>query len=454
MAFPNRIRLKPRLGTPLKKGHRLSKGLIGCWLFNEGGGQSANDLSGNNHVVTFAHAPGNVPGLFGPAKEFDGANDYGSIPAAVADRIEQANAFTISAWVYNSNLAQDGTVVGQWKSGESQFLLWMDAGGAADGYALIVSDSAAGTTRTSTDSANAIADKWQHVVATWDGTTVAVYVDGVLSNSNSGARTIRSAANTIGIASDEGGVAARCFPGIIDHVMIFDWALTGGEVAEIHREQFPMFGPGLIELWAGTAAGPVSSMCGSVSAESRFAGSIGRPAAAAGVPDSEWDEWVSPVSHEDPGSVWIDEGNAYDDNLVNYALGNEKDIALILTLDSAIRSNALRVYWSTTGADPFPFYADVYDVTAAQWVRVIEDVNHDQGGGAYTLLEAFFTSRVIDKFRIYSGYDGYVFRLHEIQAGKSVEMGGVIEAEPRFAGDVEAEAVFAGSVAAEPRFAG
>lgn len=45
-------RMKPRLGTPLNKSHRLARGLVGCWLMNEGGGSQLFDLSGNHNTGT------------------------------------------------------------------------------------------------------------------------------------------------------------------------------------------------------------------------------------------------------------------------------------------------------------------------------------------------------------------------------------------------------------------
>jgi hypothetical protein len=40
---------KPPVGSQINFGHPLSKGLVGCWLMNEGGGPTANDLSGNKN---------------------------------------------------------------------------------------------------------------------------------------------------------------------------------------------------------------------------------------------------------------------------------------------------------------------------------------------------------------------------------------------------------------------
>lgn len=51
-----RPRIKPRLGARLDRQHPLSRGLVGCWLFNEGGGAKLWDISGNSRHGSFSLA--------------------------------------------------------------------------------------------------------------------------------------------------------------------------------------------------------------------------------------------------------------------------------------------------------------------------------------------------------------------------------------------------------------
>jgi len=46
--------LKPIRGSRLIGNHPLARGLVGCWLFNEGSGNTVFDLSGNNRLLTFS----------------------------------------------------------------------------------------------------------------------------------------------------------------------------------------------------------------------------------------------------------------------------------------------------------------------------------------------------------------------------------------------------------------
>jgi hypothetical protein len=75
--------VKPPFGTPLNRGHPFARGLVGCWLFNEGSGNKAYDSSGyGNHGTLYnlddppTTNSGWVAGSYGGGLLFDGVGDY------------------------------------------------------------------------------------------------------------------------------------------------------------------------------------------------------------------------------------------------------------------------------------------------------------------------------------------------------------------------------------------
>lgn len=52
--------MKPNVGARINFAHPLARGLVGCWLFNEGGGSRVFDLSGRNNQGYFLGSPTRV----------------------------------------------------------------------------------------------------------------------------------------------------------------------------------------------------------------------------------------------------------------------------------------------------------------------------------------------------------------------------------------------------------
>ena len=80
-----------------------------------------------------------------------------------------------------------------------------------------------------------IANKWYHVVATFDGNSHKLYVDNVLNDQIEGTL---SSSNTlpINIGRKNTGESWSYFDGRIDEVTIYNYALTAEEIQELYEE--------------------------------------------------------------------------------------------------------------------------------------------------------------------------------------------------------------------------
>ena len=86
----------------------------------------------------------------------------------------------------------------------------------------------------SLESTNAFQDEWVHVVATYDGTTQKLYINGALDQSATTSQTISTTTNArIGARSFTS--ASSFYEGKIDELAIYDRALTADEVTEIYN---------------------------------------------------------------------------------------------------------------------------------------------------------------------------------------------------------------------------
>jgi len=96
---------KPFRGLLLNKTHPLSRGLVGCWLLNEGAGTTVFDSSGGQHHGSITNSAPWVPSLNGYSIEFSGTNDDRSIDLGLASsansisRLYAGTEFTMLVWL-------------------------------------------------------------------------------------------------------------------------------------------------------------------------------------------------------------------------------------------------------------------------------------------------------------------------------------------------------------------
>jgi hypothetical protein len=211
----------------------LADNPLGYWRLGEAGGLTANDSSGHGwqgqykgwptysrtgaltaNPNTSIYVNGNNSGLTAPDR-----NDFvGTAP------------FSIEAWVRPTNLgtASDYKTLIR-KYGGSGYWLWFNS---SYGFGFERS-STTGTTKIMVGPT--AVGVWQHVVATFDGTTVRMYVNGVLrSSAGSGLQISDNAAPVeIGVYS---GLTNYSVTGDLDEVAIYGTALPAARVTAHYQK--------------------------------------------------------------------------------------------------------------------------------------------------------------------------------------------------------------------------
>ena len=188
-----------------------------------GSGTTWTTLKGSNNVTLLGGPTFSSDDL--GSIVFDGIDDNAQIEGnpGVTQNIFNATANSVCAWVYNTNLSTDATVVGLWSG---QYILYMDTDGAGGGYRVIYV-TGGGNRGTSTDNVNAIQDQWQYVVSTFTNeTSVSLYVDGNHIQTQTGVSSnLNTSTNNIAIGADAPN-GIRDWPGRISNVSFYDKALS------------------------------------------------------------------------------------------------------------------------------------------------------------------------------------------------------------------------------------
>jgi hypothetical protein len=219
----------------------LLNGLV-LWLrMDEGSGTIAYDYSGYGNNGTLYNGtnicsnpptsgcPTWVDGKFGRALSFDGVDDY-----VIANTIN-VPYLTISAWVKWFRFFEDGT--GHAIVSNSNY--------AQDGYMLYQSTIApynrirafVYTTSIVTFDSKTLfnTNEWYHIVLTYDGSFIKLYINGVLDNQVAQSGTIKATTNPFLIGSTYATTGAK-FNGTIDELLIYNRALSDDEIKQLYYE--------------------------------------------------------------------------------------------------------------------------------------------------------------------------------------------------------------------------
>jgi Concanavalin A-like lectin/glucanases superfamily/Bacterial Ig domain/Cadherin-like domain/Putative Ig domain/Calcineurin-like phosphoesterase len=202
--------------------------LAGQWLADEGSGPTLVDSSGQANDGVLQGNPTWVPGQHGQAIDFDGSGDYAIVPDDPS--LDISGPITIAAWVKPEKTA-------------TQYLVKKATQGATDGYELSLAttgtvftrfnqDSSGNTYRLdSTGSYPTDGSTWVHVAATYDGTTIRLYINGVLDGSVAGPASIATNNLGLGIGAQADGTSQ--FQGAMDDIYLYGRALSAGEIADL-----------------------------------------------------------------------------------------------------------------------------------------------------------------------------------------------------------------------------
>jgi hypothetical protein len=196
--------------------------LVGWWRFEEsswnGTAGEVKDESGfDNHGRAYGDANTIADGRFGRGGEFDGNGDY-----IKSDGQDIREKITLSVWVNAGDgergyLLKDGTYMG-----DGAFTLQRGATGIITFYL--------NGTVVWTENLSSIGE-WYHIVATYDGSLMKIYLNGILENEQE--REGELAEHQWWIAG--GGRSGYYFNGSIDDVLIFNRALSEDEIKSLYN---------------------------------------------------------------------------------------------------------------------------------------------------------------------------------------------------------------------------
>jgi PKD repeat protein len=200
---------------------RTAPALVAAYAFNEGAGTTVTDASGNGHTGTIVNATWATAGKYGDALSFNGTNAMVTIPDASSFHL--TTGMTLEAWVNPSAVSNAWRDV-IYKGNDNFYLSATSTSSSHPAVGAIVNGSYLESYGTSALATN----KWTFLAATYDGTTMRLYVNAAQVSSKAGTGSILTSTNSLQIGGDS--FYGQFFQGTIDEVRVYNSALTAAQL--------------------------------------------------------------------------------------------------------------------------------------------------------------------------------------------------------------------------------
>ncbi len=197
--------------------------LVGWWTFEDVDSGVATDSSGGGHDGILLGNPRRVEGTSGRGVQFDGVDDY--IETGYAENLPE---WTVCVWVHSPAAPAGGFGSGPVHREANYQLNWNHGNSRFRGAAGV----RIGDTWHAASFGELFADTWYHLAATFDGTVLNAYVDGVLTTSNPEAQGVPFfEPGTLTFGKHARG--EYFFAGTIDDVRLYGRALAENEISDV-----------------------------------------------------------------------------------------------------------------------------------------------------------------------------------------------------------------------------
>lgn len=233
------------LNTSVLRSQFQNQNLVAHFLMDG----NAKDVSGyNNHGVLFGPNP--AADRFGQENHsyyFNGQNNYILVPNASS--LNPTEEITVSAWYKTTPFVGSGTdpIVNKAYTSHTEPYYQYHLGVCGNQYwnaqsrftfYLAINDKLDGL---NTEENLYSLDTWYHIAGTYDGTTIKLYVNGVLRASKVQPGKMKDYGSDIFIGRHKNSVGGSTYylPGNIDDVRIYSRALSQNELLDLYKESAP-----------------------------------------------------------------------------------------------------------------------------------------------------------------------------------------------------------------------
>ncbi|RLG06623.1 MAG: hypothetical protein DRN68_06670 [Thaumarchaeota archaeon] len=206
---------------------RVIDGVVGAWHFDEGGGNTTHDTSGEGNDGLI-HGANWSDGKFGNALEFDGVDDYIEIPFSPSLDFGGATELTFCMWVSLNNTGGE-----RYSGRDFQFLLGYDSICDCWNWWIRVDDSWHGL-RDVPGNFTPVTNTWTFLCGVYDGSNSYLYVNNGLDKRINVSGVLDDYDTIIAIGR-RGGSNKNYWSGLIDEVKILNKSLSKEDISDLYN---------------------------------------------------------------------------------------------------------------------------------------------------------------------------------------------------------------------------
>jgi hypothetical protein len=243
------VTIKDSAGVATTKTYALSvtaftvDDAVAIWPTYESSGTTIHDATANANNMTIGTAGFMNGQSFGNALTYWGKQDNTKSEASAvsSSSLSISGSISLAAWVYVSSFGS-GNYTGVLEKGTTGDVYYNLAlspnGGNSDIPTLEIQNGSAVYNTCRDTGAHLSANTWYHLVGTDDGVTMRLYLNGSQIATHASGGSIKTGSASVFAGADQfnnGG--GRCLNGSLDHMRIYNRALSAGEVTTLYNAE-------------------------------------------------------------------------------------------------------------------------------------------------------------------------------------------------------------------------
>src|SRR5229473_2538591 len=202
--------------------HAAASGLVAAYSFDEGSGTTVADASGTGNNGTVSNTSWSTAGKYGGALSFNGTNSWVTVPDAPS--LDLTTGMTLEAWVKPSALGSAWrNVLFKEQPGDMVYSLY-----ANQNTGVPVAQVYKGAELNALGNAGVALNAWAFLAATYDGSTLRLYANGLQAGSVAVSGPIQTSSGVLHMGGDS--VWGEWFAGLIDNVRVYNVPLSASQI--------------------------------------------------------------------------------------------------------------------------------------------------------------------------------------------------------------------------------